>query len=97
MRPVVPFLLPTLLLAVPPDQARTVALLRDARGHLANRAVQMGLDQHLLVDAVRQRIKEPPAQLIDSLLDQLRAFADEGFFSDDVCLVGMEFCGGGTP
>ena len=47
MRHLVPFLLPAFLLAAPPDQARTDALARDAKAHLAARAFQMGLDQHL--------------------------------------------------
>ncbi|HEY3270393.1 MAG TPA: M4 family metallopeptidase [Geothrix sp.] len=41
------FLLPAFLLAAPPDQARTDALARDAKAHLAARTFQMGLDQHL--------------------------------------------------
>ena len=47
MRHLVPFLLPAFLLAAPPDQARTDALVREARGHLTARAFQLGLDQHL--------------------------------------------------
>ncbi len=47
MRHMVPFLLPAFLLAAPPDQARTDALAREARGHLTARAFQLGLDQHL--------------------------------------------------
>jgi len=43
VRHAVPFLLPSLLLAMPTDQVRTDALLRDARGHLATRAHQLGL------------------------------------------------------
>ena len=43
MRHAVPFLLPSLLMAVPPDQALANALFREARGHLAARAYQMGL------------------------------------------------------
>lgn len=46
MRSVVPFLLPACLLAAPADQARTEALVREARGHLAARAFQMGLGPH---------------------------------------------------
>ncbi len=38
-----PALLPALLLAAPPDQVRSEALFREARGHLAARAFQMGL------------------------------------------------------
>jgi Zn-dependent metalloprotease len=43
MRYAVPFFLPAILLAAPPDQARVEALVRDARGHLMARAFQMGL------------------------------------------------------
>ena len=47
MRSVVPFLLPAFLLAAPPDQARTDALAREARGHLLARAFEMGLGPDL--------------------------------------------------
>jgi Zn-dependent metalloprotease len=47
MRQALPLLLPCLLAAAPPDQARANprvdALVREARGHLAARAFQMGL------------------------------------------------------
>lgn len=47
MRHAVPFLLPAFLLAAPPDQARTDALVREARGHLLARAFEMGLGPDL--------------------------------------------------
>ena len=47
MRSLVPFLLPAFLLAAPPDQARTDALVREARGHLLARAFEMGLGPDL--------------------------------------------------
>ena len=47
MRLAVPFFVPVLLWAAPPDQARVDALVRDARSHLMARAFPMGLDQHL--------------------------------------------------
>ncbi|HEY3400265.1 MAG TPA: M4 family metallopeptidase [Geothrix sp.] len=46
MRLTLPLLLPALLQAAPPDQARTEALFREARGHLMARTYQMGLGAH---------------------------------------------------
>jgi Zn-dependent metalloprotease len=43
MRRAVPYLIPSLLLAMPADQVRHDALFREARGHLATRAYQLGL------------------------------------------------------
>jgi phosphoserine phosphatase RsbU/P len=44
----------------------------------------------MLADAVRRRVKLPASQLFDELLAELRAFAVDHEFTDDVCLVGME-------
>ncbi|HEX9082669.1 MAG TPA: M4 family metallopeptidase [Holophagaceae bacterium] len=47
MRPLVPFLLCTLLPAAPPDEVRSLALFREARGHLLARTDQLGLGHGL--------------------------------------------------
>ena len=44
----------------------------------------------LLVAAMRQRMNLPAAGLFDGLLGEVRSFANDQPFSDDVCLLGME-------
>ena len=46
--------------------------------------------QAQLIEAVRQRLTIPTPQLFDEVLDELRAFRQEGAFDDDVCVVGVE-------
>ena len=40
--------------------------------------------------ALQSRINLPAPQLFDELLEEIRCYADESGFTDDVCLVGME-------
>jgi sigma-B regulation protein RsbU (phosphoserine phosphatase) len=47
----------------------------------------------LLLSAVQERVQLPAEQLFDEVLAEIRAFAASGTFSDDICLVGMEFAG----
>ncbi len=47
--------------------------------------------QALLIGAVERRVQLPASQLFDELLDEIRQFSANGAFSDDVCLVGVEF------
>jgi sigma-B regulation protein RsbU (phosphoserine phosphatase) len=49
--------------------------------------------QGMLVSEVQRRIPLPASELFDQILAQIRKFSDDGNFSDDVCLVGMEFRG----
>lgn len=49
--------------------------------------------QAQLVGAVEQRLALPASDLFDQLLEELRTFSSESTFTDDVCLVGMEFQG----
>jgi sigma-B regulation protein RsbU (phosphoserine phosphatase) len=46
--------------------------------------------QDLLIQCVQPRMKLPAAQLFDETLAEVRKFSDNGSFSDDVCIVGME-------
>jgi len=46
--------------------------------------------QEMLAAGVRKRLHLPAAQLFDELLQEVRGFAAEHEFADDVCLVGME-------
>ena len=48
--------------------------------------------QRLLLD-VQNLVKHPPGILFDELISAIRAFAVNGEFDDDVCLVGMDFMG----
>jgi sigma-B regulation protein RsbU (phosphoserine phosphatase) len=52
--------------------------------------------QAMLVAGVQNRLSLPAPQLFDELLEEIRLFAFDGRFSDDVCLVGMEFAPGST-
>jgi phosphoserine phosphatase RsbU/P len=47
----------------------------------------------LLVEAVRRRLDQPSGQLFNELLEEARRFAAHGAFTDDVCLVGMDYLG----
>jgi sigma-B regulation protein RsbU (phosphoserine phosphatase) len=49
--------------------------------------------QERLMLSVKNRLQKPLAQLFDELLGEIRAFAVDHEFYDDVCLVGMEFTG----
>jgi phosphoserine phosphatase RsbU/P len=44
----------------------------------------------LLKAATQARLQLPSAALLDGLLAEIRAFADEAGFTDDVCLVGLD-------
>jgi phosphoserine phosphatase RsbU/P len=50
-------------------------------------------DQAMLVAGVQRRVPLPVPQLFDDLLSEIRSFAANNAFADDVCLVGMEFAG----
>jgi sigma-B regulation protein RsbU (phosphoserine phosphatase) len=47
-------------------------------------------DQALLLGAVERRLQLPTEQVIEGTLDEVRQFAAQGTFVDDVCLVGIE-------
>jgi sigma-B regulation protein RsbU (phosphoserine phosphatase) len=49
--------------------------------------------QQWLLEAVHQRRRLPAPQLFDQVLEEIRRFADDSGFTDDVCLVGMEVAG----
>ena len=48
--------------------------------------------ERLLLD-VKNLLGHPPGILFDELLEVIRAFAVDGTFDDDVCLVGMDYIG----
>lgn len=50
--------------------------------------------QDELAAAVTRHLKHPAAQLFDSVLAEIREFAANHEFDDDVCIVGMEYAGG---
>jgi serine phosphatase RsbU (regulator of sigma subunit) len=43
-----------------------------------------------LRDAFAQRAGQPPAQLVNSVIEEIELFAADHVFPDDVCLVSME-------
>ncbi len=49
--------------------------------------------QERLTLDVKTLLKHPPGILFDELLQNIRAFALDGAFDDDVCLVGMDYVG----
>ncbi len=52
--------------------------------------------QERLLEAVRRRIELPPTQLFDELIDDIRGFAGNREFLDDVCIVSVEAARVGT-
>jgi phosphoserine phosphatase RsbU/P len=46
--------------------------------------------QEMLAEGVRTRLRHPTSQLFDMLLAEVREFAEDRVFDDDVCLVGVE-------
>jgi sigma-B regulation protein RsbU (phosphoserine phosphatase) len=52
--------------------------------------------QEMLVAGVQQRAQLPAPQLFDELLAEIRRFSGESGFADDVCLIGIEYGGGGA-
>jgi sigma-B regulation protein RsbU (phosphoserine phosphatase) len=46
--------------------------------------------QERLVASVRKRLALPPARLFDEIFEEIKTFAVNRQFSDDVCLLGME-------
>jgi len=49
--------------------------------------------QAQLTAAVRQHLDLSASDLFDRLLEELRSFSSESTFTDDVCIVGMDFLG----
>ena len=49
--------------------------------------------QPMLAAAVKQRLQLPAPQLFDELLKEIRSFATDATFTDDVCLVAMDLAG----
>ncbi len=47
--------------------------------------------QERLTAIVAKQLQLPASPLFDAVLDEVRTFAAEGQFEDDVCLVGMEY------
>jgi sigma-B regulation protein RsbU (phosphoserine phosphatase) len=45
----------------------------------------------MLMESIRQHIHHSAPQLFDNVIADGRGFAESGVFTDDVCLVGMEF------
>jgi phosphoserine phosphatase RsbU/P len=50
----------------------------------------------LLIAGVQRRLRMPASGLFDELLAEVQAFSADGVFSDELCLVGMEFTGAET-
>ncbi|HVR34594.1 MAG TPA: SpoIIE family protein phosphatase [Methylomirabilota bacterium] len=46
--------------------------------------------QEMLMEAVGRRVQEPLPELFDGLIGEIREFAVDGLFGDDVCILGMD-------
>lgn len=46
-----------------------------------------------LISSVRRRLNQPPEELLDGLLQEVRSFRGSGDLADDVCLVCVEAAG----
>jgi serine phosphatase RsbU (regulator of sigma subunit) len=49
--------------------------------------------QEMLTAAVQRHQHLPAPELFDSLLREIGEYAADQAFDDDVCIVGMEYCG----
>lgn len=49
--------------------------------------------QQMLLEGVKKRITLPAGKLFDGLLEEVRQFATERTFEDDVCIVGLDVTG----
>ena len=52
--------------------------------------------QAMLIAGVQRRTQLPVPQLFDDLLAEIKRYAADHRFEDDVCLIGMEFAGRST-
>jgi sigma-B regulation protein RsbU (phosphoserine phosphatase) len=67
-----------------------VMLFTDGLYEVQNAAGEL-YTQSVLIGGVEHSAALPAGKLFDSLLQEIRVFSGEGGFTDDVCLVGMEF------
>jgi sigma-B regulation protein RsbU (phosphoserine phosphatase) len=72
-----------------------VMMFTDGLVEVQNRAGEL-YSPALLLAGVQRRLGLPAAQLFDELLAEIRKFSAQEAFTDDVCLVGMEFAGRGA-
>ncbi len=69
-----------------------VMLFTDGLVEVQNRTGELYNPAHLTT-VLEQRLHRPAGEVLDALLDDARKFSDGAGFTDDVCLVGMEFTG----
>ncbi len=51
-------------------------------------------DTELLLAAVQRRVEVPAAELLEQVLEDVKAFAGGAPFGDDVCIIAMDYVGG---
>jgi sigma-B regulation protein RsbU (phosphoserine phosphatase) len=73
-----------------------ILLFTDGLIEVHNRAEEL-LTEAQLLDILKKFLRAPKQQLLDRVLAEIQAFADGSRFTDDVCLVGMDFTGYTTP
>jgi sigma-B regulation protein RsbU (phosphoserine phosphatase) len=49
--------------------------------------------QAMLLESVQRHLASPASRLFDEILEEVKQFSEGVGFLDDVCLVGMEYCG----
>lgn len=77
------------VLLVPGDR---LLLFTDGLVEVQNPAGEL-YTQQLLLNAIQQRVESDAPGLLEALLKDVRAFAGGAAFTDDVCMVTMDFAG----
>jgi sigma-B regulation protein RsbU (phosphoserine phosphatase) len=67
-----------------------IMLFTDGLYEVENREGQLYSQDQLLAQA-REHAQLPAAHLFDQLLEEIKAFSAGAGFTDDVCLVGLEY------
>jgi sigma-B regulation protein RsbU (phosphoserine phosphatase) len=73
-----------------------VMLFTDGLYEVQGQNEELYTQERMMMD-VQGLLSKPNRELIDELLDAIRAFAVSHEFDDDVCIVGMEFAGKPVP
>jgi len=67
-------------------------LFTDGLVEVHNRREELWTEAQL-VASLQSRAQRPPEQILDEILAEIKEFSEGSHFSDDVCLVAMEFVG----
>jgi serine phosphatase RsbU (regulator of sigma subunit) len=70
-----------------------VMLFTDGLFEIENPRTSEAFSQQRLLEAARSRSSLPADKLLDGMMEEIRHFADEREFEDDVCVLGVEVNG----